>query len=73
MNKPRPVTVGPLEEIDYWRYRSKTLTSINEALRSKEVTEITDRWNALSNSEATHFNRATEIQALMAETKDNAR
>ncbi|VDM32164.1 unnamed protein product [Hydatigera taeniaeformis] len=73
LNKPRPVTVGPLEEIEYWRHRCKTLTTVNEALRSKEVIEVAERWNALPNPDATHFDRGAEIRGLMAEAKDNAR
>ncbi|CDS38073.1 dynein heavy chain [Echinococcus multilocularis] len=73
LNKPRSVAVGPLEEIEYWRYRCKTLTTVNEALRSKEVVEVVDCWNALANLDATHFDRVTEIRMLMAEAKDNAR
>ncbi|KAL5967709.1 Dynein heavy chain 10 axonemal [Taenia solium] len=73
LNKPRPVTVGPLEEIEYWRYRCKTLTTVNEALRSKEVMDVAERWNALPNPDATHFDRVAEIRGLMAEAKDNAR
>lgn len=67
------MTVGPLEEIEYWRYRCKTLTTVNEALRNKEVMEVAERWNALPNPDATHFDRVAEIQGLMAEAKDNAR
>ncbi len=72
LNKPRSVCVGPLEEIDYWRYRCKTLTSVNEALRAKDVQEIIELWNAC-NPDAPPFNRALEIKSLMAEAKDNAR
>ncbi|KAL5105240.1 Dynein heavy chain 10 axonemal [Taenia crassiceps] len=73
LNKPRPVTVGPLEEIEYWRYRCKTLTTVNEALRSKEAMEVAERWNALPNPDAAHFDRIAEIRGLMMEAKDNAR
>lgn len=65
--------MGPLEEIDFWRYRCKTLTSINEALRGKEVMDVAERWNSLTQPEAVQFDRTAEIRDLMAEAKDNAR
>ncbi|VDM01560.1 unnamed protein product, partial [Schistocephalus solidus] len=72
LDEPRPVTVGPLEEIDYWRYRGKILTSVNESLRTKEATHIIELWNA-ANPDLPKCDRVAKIRALMAEAKDNAR
>ncbi|VDN10327.1 unnamed protein product [Dibothriocephalus latus] len=72
LDEPRPVTVGPLEEIDYWRYRGKILTSVNESLRTKEATHIIELWNA-ANPDMPKSDRVAKIRALMAEAKDNAR
>ncbi|VDO02037.1 unnamed protein product, partial [Rodentolepis nana] len=71
--KPRSVLTGPLEEVDYWRYRYKTLTSINEALKDKAVMNATELWNSVSHVGVVEFNRTKEIRRLMAEAKDIAR
>lgn len=71
LDETRSVSVGPLEEIDYWRYRSKTLTSVNESLLTKQAKEIIDIWDA-ANPEIP-YKRPSKIKALMAEAKDNAR
>lgn len=73
MIKPRSVLTGPLEEVDYWRYRYKTLTSINEALKDKAVLDVAELWNSVTNAGVAEFNRTREIRRLMAEAKDIAR
>lgn len=72
LDKPRSVTTGPLEEVDYWRYRSKILTAVTEALRTKVARWVIDAWDTLC-PEAQRWDRASEIKALMLEAKDNSR
>ncbi|KAA3678865.1 dynein heavy chain, axonemal, partial [Paragonimus westermani] len=72
LDRPRPISSGPLEEVDYWRYRYKVLTAVAEALRSKTARWVMNAWIVL-NPDALPYNRGAEIQAQMVEAKDNSR
>ncbi|VDP78568.1 unnamed protein product [Echinostoma caproni] len=72
LDKPRPISSGPLEEVDYWRYRCKVLTAVAEALRTKTARWVIDAWSVLC-PDATPYGRGAEIKALMLEAKDNSR
>ncbi|KAF6767752.1 hypothetical protein AHF37_09758, partial [Paragonimus kellicotti] len=72
LDRPRPVSSGPLEEVDYWRYRCKVLTAVTEALRSKTARWVMNAWVVL-NPDALPYSRGAEIKAQMLEAKDNSR
>ncbi|KAF5400759.1 hypothetical protein PHET_05409 [Paragonimus heterotremus] len=72
LDRPRPISSGPLEEVDYWRYRCKVLTAVAEALRSKTARWVMNAWVVL-NPDALPYNRGAEIKAQMLEAKDNSR
>ncbi|TPP58519.1 Dynein-1-alpha heavy chain flagellar inner arm I1 complex [Fasciola gigantica] len=72
LNKPRPISTGPLEEVDHWRYRCKILTAVAEALRTKTARWVINAWSTL-NPDAEPYSRGAEIKALMLEAKDNSR
>nr|CAK6928263.1 unnamed protein product [Fasciola hepatica] len=71
LNKPRPISTGPLEEVDHWRYRCKILTAVAEALRTKTARWVINAWSTL-NPDAEPYSRGAEIKALMLEAKDNS-
>ncbi|KAF7256044.1 hypothetical protein EG68_05470 [Paragonimus skrjabini miyazakii] len=72
LDRPRPISSGPLEEVDYWRYRCKVLTAVAEALRSKTARWVMNAWVVL-NPDTLPYNRGAEIKAQMLEAKDNSR
>ncbi|CAH8459255.1 unnamed protein product [Dicrocoelium dendriticum] len=72
LDQPRPISSGPLDEVDYWRYRCKVLTAVSEALRSKTARWVMQAWTVL-NPDAPPYGRGSEIKAQMLEAKDNSR
>ncbi|CAH8443146.1 unnamed protein product [Heterobilharzia americana] len=72
LNKPRPISLGPLDEVDYWRYRSKILTAILESLKTKPSCWAINAWSIL-NPHLSPYTRSTDIKSLMFEAKDNSR
>ncbi|CAH8834746.1 unnamed protein product [Trichobilharzia szidati] len=72
LDKPRPISLGPLDEVDHWRYRSKILTAISESLNTKQSRWAIDTWSIL-NPDLQPYTRGAEIKSLMFEAKDNSR
>ncbi|VEL20143.1 unnamed protein product, partial [Protopolystoma xenopodis] len=70
LDEPRPINTGPLEEVDYWRLRNKTLTAISDALHSRDSQRAIKAWRLL-NPEGHQYTRYLDVKALMLEAKDN--
>ena len=70
LNQHRTVACGPLEEVDYWRYRSNVLTSILEELKLPIIQHLYKIYDTIKRSTTTYIH---DLQTLLYESKDNTR